>query len=115
MPEKCVISTGSGLFCDPNQVSASASANTITMRVKNILTDSIWVDSIALDAPACTFSTADTEIAADGTTDIALTCAGGLTSGDKIKGKLTITYDVGATAGAGLSKGTTGQLVTVVP
>jgi len=113
LPEKCVISTGSGLFCD--EFTSSSSANTVTLRIKNILTESAWVDSVALDAPACTFSTADTQITADSTTDFSLSCAGGLTSGDKIKGTITVTYDTGATAGSGLSKTTTGQLVAVVP
>ena len=109
LPEKCTIASGSGLFCE--EFTSSASANTITLRVKNILTDSAWVDSVSLDDPSCTFSTADTEIGADNTTDFTLSCSGGLTSGNKIKGSLTITYDVGTAAGDGLSKSTTGQLV----
>ncbi|MBW2974548.1 hypothetical protein KY366_02420 [Candidatus Woesearchaeota archaeon] len=109
--EKCVISIGSGMFCEEFNAVAGTG---VTLRVKNILTDSIWVDSVALDAPACTFSTADTQIAPDGTTDFLLACAG-LTSGTKVRGTVTITYDVGAAAGAGLSKSTTGQLTTVVP
>ncbi|MBW2983811.1 hypothetical protein KY361_01745 [Candidatus Woesearchaeota archaeon] len=113
LPEKCVISSGSGLFCE--EFTTSATANTVTIRIKNILTDSAWVDSVTLDSPSCSYSTADTQIAADGTTDFALNCTGGLTSGDKIKGSLTITYDIGTSAGAGLSKSTTGQLVTAVP
>ena len=113
LPEKCTIATGSGLFCD--EFTTSATANTITLRVRNILTESAWVDSITLDSPACTFSTADTQIAADATTDFTLACAGGLTSGDKIKGDVTVAFDVGTAAGDGLSKSTTGQLVTVVP
>ncbi|MBW2983810.1 hypothetical protein KY361_01740 [Candidatus Woesearchaeota archaeon] len=113
LPEKCVISSGSGLFCE--EFTTSATANTVTIRIKNILTDSAWVDSVTLDSPSCTYTTADTQIAADSTTDFALACAGGLTSGDKIKGSLTIVYDVGTTAGSGLSKSTTGQIVTAVP
>ena len=112
LPEKCIVSTGSGIFC--NEFSANAATDTVTLRLKNILTDSMWVDSVALNSPACTYSTANTQIAADGTTDFALTgCT--LTSGDKIKATITITYDVGTAAGAGLSKSTTGQLVSVVP
>jgi len=113
LPEKCVISTGSGLFCD--EFTSSSSADTVTLRMKNILTDSVWVDSVALDSPSCSYATADTQITADSTTDFNMSCSGGLTSGDKIKGTVTVTYDVGASAGAGLSKTTTGQLVAVVP
>ncbi len=113
LPEKCVISSGSGLFCD--EFTSDATADTVTIRIKNILTESAWVDSVALDSPSCNFSTADTQIAADSTTDFTLACAGGLTSGDKIKGSLTISFDIGTSAGAGLAKSTTGQMVTVVP
>lgn len=113
LPEKCVISSGSGLFCD--EFTSSSSADTVTIRLKNILTESTWVDSVSMDAPSCSFSTADTKISADNTTDFSLGCSGGLNKGDKIKGTLTITYDVGSTAGEGLSKTTTGQIVTVVP
>ena len=113
LPEKCVISSGSGLWCD--EFTSSSSANTVTVRIKNILTDSAWVDSVSIDTPACSSNASDTQITADGTTDFSLACAGGLTAGQKIKGSLTIGYDVGATAGAGLAKSTTGQLITVVP
>ncbi len=115
LPEKCVIASGSGLFCE-EFTSAAGSPGSVTLRIKNILTDSAWVDSITLNTPACSFSTADTEIVADGTTDFTLAGVGcTLTSGQKIKASITITYDVGATAGAGLSKSTTGQIITVVP
>ncbi len=113
LPDKCTIGTGSGLFCE--DATSDATADTVTLRIKNIETDSAWVDSITLSTPACSFATANTQIAADSTHDFVLACAGGLNSGDKIKGDLTITYDVGASAGAGLSKSTTGQLVKIVP
>ncbi|MBW2989810.1 hypothetical protein KY358_05845 [Candidatus Woesearchaeota archaeon] len=111
LPEKCVISTGSGIFCE--EFTATAGTG-VTLRLKNIMTESMWVDSISLDSPACTFSTADTQISADGTTDFILACAG-IASGDRIKGTLTVAYDIGTAAGEGLSKQTTGQIVTVVP
>ncbi len=113
LPEKCVIATGSGLFC--NEFTSSASGNTVTLRIQNILTESAWVDSVTLDSPACSYSAADTQIAADSTTDFSLACAGGLTSGQKIKGSITVAFDVGTAAGDGLAKSTTGQIVTVVP
>ena len=113
MPEKCTLSTGSGLFCD--EFTSSSSANTITLRISNINTDSAWVDSVSIDVPACTVAVADTQIAADGYTDFVLACAGGLTSGQKVKGTITVVYDVGTAAGAGLGKTTSGQLSTIVP
>jgi uncharacterized protein (UPF0333 family) len=113
LPEKCVISSGSGLFCE--EFSSSATADTITLRLKNILADSVWVDSVNLDDPSCNYTTADTQIVSDSTSDFVLSCAGGLDSKSKVKANIAISYDVGATAGAGLPKSTTGQLVTVVP
>ena len=112
LPEKCVISSGSGLFCE--EFTSSATTNDVTIRVKNILTRSAWIDSITLDTPACSNNATDVQILADGTTDFALDC-GTLNSGDKIKASITITYDVGQSAGVGLSKTTTGQIVTAVP
>lgn len=111
LPDKCIVSTGSGIFCQEFNAIAGTG---VTLRLKNIMTESMWVDSVSLDTPSCTFSTADTQITADGTTDFALACIG-IASGDKIKASIKITYDVGATAGAGLSKSTTGQLITTVP
>lgn len=115
IPEKCVISKGSGLFCE--EFTSSAGANgTVRIRIKNTFTESTWVDYVTLDSPACSVTPASPQlIAADGTSDFILACAGGLNSGDKIKGSITIKFDVGTSAGDGLSNSTTGQLVTSVP
>ncbi|MBW2981024.1 hypothetical protein KY360_06430 [Candidatus Woesearchaeota archaeon] len=113
LPEKCVISSGSGLFCE--EFTSSATTDDVTIRIKNILTESAWVDSVVLDTPSCASNVTDVQIAGDGTTDFTLACAGGLNSGDKIKAGVTILYDVGNAAGDGLAKSTTGQLVTAVP
>ena len=107
LPEKCVISSGSGLFCD--EFSATAGTG-VTLRVKNILAESVSVTAVSTDSPSCTNSAGGT-IAADSTADFALACTG-IASGDKIKAKITIAYSVGTD---GLAKSTTGQLVTVVP
>ncbi len=109
LPEKCVISTGSGVFCEEFNT-ASGTPGTVTLRIKNILTDPVSVTAVALDSPACTAG-ADS-IPADDHIDFPLDCAAGLTSGTKIKGTITISYSVGTD---GLPKSTTGQLVTVVP
>jgi hypothetical protein len=110
MPEKCVLSTGSGLFCA--EFSASDTDDAVTLRVKNILTDSVTVTAVSLDSPACDDGGTGGVITADGTNDFVLDCAGGLASGDKIKGSIVIEYSVGA---AGLAKSTSGQLQTIVP
>ena len=109
LPEKCVISTGSGIFCD--EFSASASADTITFRIKNILTDDVSISSITTDNPVCSY-TGPAIISADSTADFTLSCSAGLNSGDKVKANIKIPYTVGA---AGLSKSTSGSLTTVVP
>ncbi|MFH2027836.1 MAG: hypothetical protein ABIJ08_01740 [Nanoarchaeota archaeon] len=108
LPEKCLISSGSGLFCEDFTVSGT----TVTVRVKNILTESVTLSSVALDATGetCTTNTASTEIAADGTADVAITCAT-LASGDKVKGDLTIAFS----KSGGLNKTTTGTLVAKTP
>ena len=109
LPEKCVISTGSGLFCQEFSATSGTPGN-ITLRIKNILTDTAVVSSVAFDDPVCTAEAQD--ILADGYKDFALSCAGGLAPGDKIKATITISYKVTAT---GLPKTTTGQLITLVP
>src|SRR3989344_4435487 len=79
LPEKCIVSSGSGLFCDE----FTASGTTVTIRLKNILTDSVTVNSVALATAGetCTTYTTATSIAADGTADIPITCST-LVSGD---------------------------------
>ncbi len=111
LPEKCLISTGSGLFCDPNQVSTSATTNSVVMRVKNILNDDISVTGMTLDDPSCSYSGAGV-VSADSTTDFTLSCASGLNSGDRIRASIAVSYSVG---GSGLPKSTSGSLTTVVP
>ena len=112
LPEKCTITTGSGLFC--KEFTSDSVTNKITIRIHNILSQSVWIDSVSLDNPSCTYVTADTEITADGTEDFELTgCT--LTSQQKIKSTITISYSIGDTAIQGLSKSTTGQLATIAP
>ncbi|MAG08191.1 hypothetical protein CMO89_01855 [Candidatus Woesearchaeota archaeon] len=108
LPEKCLIASGSGLYCDD----FSADTSGVTLRVKNILTDAVNVSTVTLTATGetCTDYTTLTSISADGTADIPVTCTT-FASGDKVKGDLSITYNkIG-----GLSRTTTGTLVTKVP
>jgi hypothetical protein len=114
LPQKCTISTGSGLYCAEFSTTADAAAGTITLRLKNVLTDQITVTEVTLDDPItvanpdCT--AAGGTIDPDDTADFAMTC-GALVTGDKIKGNIVVSYSVGA---AGLSKSTTGELQTLV-
>jgi len=111
LPEKCVVSSGSGLFCD--DFTASSADNSITVRVKNILAESVTITAMSTDTPACTAPGTEVPqiIAADSTEDIKMTgCT--LTADDKIKADLSIEYSKGT---AGLNRTTTGSLVTKVP
>ncbi len=105
LPEKCVVSTGSGLFCDDY----SASGTTVTLRIKNILTETVTISGISLSVTGetCTDWSGPQDISADATQDLPITCST-LASGDKVKGDISITF---AKVG-GLNKTAAGQLVT---
>jgi len=105
LPEKCIIASGSGLFCDDY----SATGSSVTLRVKNILPESVNVTNVAVTATdeTCTAWSGDVQVGTDATQDFVVTC-GTLASGDKLTGDLAITY---ARAG-GLTRTTTGQIVT---
>lgn len=111
LPEKCTISTGSGLFCA--EFTTDATNNKIQLKIHNILTEKVTITKIETDVPKCTFSGTQ-EIAADGKEVIDLTgCSPALVSKTtKIKVTMSITYKVSDST---LIKGTTGTLTTVVP
>lgn len=110
LPEKCVISTGSGLFCDDFAVDATA--DTITLRVHNILTDQVTItgasSSITWANGGSTCNAADLTLAGDATDNLVFSCT--LASGEKIKGDIVIAYQ----KAGGLSKSTTGTLISRV-
>ena len=108
LPEKCLLPTGSGLFCD--DYSSNAADNIITLRLHNILGESVTVKSVSADDPTCTWSGAQA-IAADGKEDVIISCAD-LVSGQKVKADITVSYQKGSD---GLDKSTIGSLITVVP
>ena len=72
LPEKCVLSTGSGLYCDDY----SAIDNQVTIRVKNILTESVVINYIDLNVTGiqCTEFAPALTITADNTGDILYPC-----------------------------------------
>ena len=112
LPEKCIVQSGSGLFCEKNLVNANAATDTVTLRLKNSLADAVNVTSISLDTAttgtcgaATTFEGALSTLAADGTQTFVVTCIN-LATG-KLKGDLTINYLLD-----GFSKSTTGDLIT---
>ena len=105
LPEKCVIATGSGLFCDD----FTASGTTVTLRIKNILTDTVTISGIGLGVvgETCTDWSGSQDISADATQDFDITCST-LIAGDKIKADVTVSFS----KAGGLNKTATGQLVT---
>lgn len=83
LPEKCVISTGSGLFCDKYQVST----NGINLRLKNTLAEAINLTFVG--AGSSCVNTTNTQVAADSEVTLFLPCT--LTSG-KFNEDLNITF-----------------------
>lgn len=82
--EKCIIdTTGSGLFCDENLVNADSMSDQINMGIKNILTDSVVINSIKVGT-ICTNNVIDEIIAPDTYSNIIIPCTG------LIKGKLNV-------------------------
>lgn len=109
LPEKCTISTGSGLFCGDFAIDSSAA---VRLNIKNILTESVTVTAITLTnggggTGTCTFS-GSTAIAADATVPITLACSPVLS--EKVKSEFSITFTKG-----GFAKSTTGALTGRVP
>lgn len=112
LPEKCIISSGSGLYCDD----FAASTGTVTIQLKNLLTDPVTISSInvvsfpvgVLDGGAtdCTPTSIGT-INSDATAVAIITCTG-LEAGEKVKGDLSISFS----KAGGLNKTTSGSIVT---
>ena len=109
LPEKCVISTGSGLFCDDFSI---VSEELVKLNLHNILSDPMTAVTVNLQNGAggtgtCANTVAIT-IGADATVALNLTCSTNLT--EKVKADLTIAYTVND-----FSKTTSGQLVGKTP
>ena len=100
-----MLSTGSGLYCDDY----SAIDNQVTIRVKNILTESVVINYIDLNVTGiqCTEFAPALTITADNTGDILYPC-NAVNSGAKVKGDILIVY----TPAGGLAKTATGSIVT---
>ncbi len=109
LPEKCTISTGSGLFCEDFAIDDSA---TVRLNVKNILTEGITGVVVVLTnggggTGSCT-NAVGVNIAADATSPITLVCSPVLS--EKVKADLAITYTKGT-----FSKTTNGALTGRIP
>ncbi len=113
--EKCTISTGSGLWCD--DYVAYAGNDTITIRMKNILTKKVtvastsYVDLGKIAGNDCTALIAGVggEISADSTAGITFQCQAGalFNANDKLKGDIKLDY----TPEGGFAKTTGGNVI----
>ena len=100
LPEKCMIPTSSGLFCND----FTGSTTGFTIRIKNILSDDVTVDSVVLSGCG---SDTDTAVipSSGGTADFEISCAVPV---GKFKGDLVVNYKEGAD---GLSKSVSGSIM----
>ncbi len=109
LPEKCVLSSGSGLFC--SNFGVDTTANNIRILVKNSLADPVTIAATSKlvegNTTQCTSNALTIAADSDATLTFS-TC--GLASGDKIKWDVAIDYTVG-----GFSKTATGTLITRAP
>ena len=87
LPEKCVVSIGTGLFCDDFTTSASG----VTIRVKNILSQRVTINGLTVSN--CGSYTNSTDIESDTSEDITVSCS--LTSGEKFKEDISIIFQKG--------------------
>ena len=105
LPEKCAISTGSGIFCDDFSIDSNTQ---VRLSLHNILTDSMSAIAVNLTnggggSGYCSGSLP--ALAADATDTVILTCGSGDELSEKIKADLTIDYTVRS-----FTKKTTGSL-----
>jgi hypothetical protein len=108
LPEKCAISTGSGIFCDDFSVDSDSQ---VRLSLHNILTDSmtnVVVDMTNGGGGTGSCTSPAINISADGTATATLTC--GTVLSEKIKADLEIDYTI-----RGFTKKTTGTLTGRTP
>lgn len=118
LPEKCVITTGSGLFCSNFNVDTGTTAadGTVTLQVKNSLADQVVITgatSALKEGGVSQCVASDLTLAADGSGNLVFTDCG-LVSGDKLKWDISIGYTVGTGVDA-FAKSTTGSLIAKAP
>jgi hypothetical protein len=109
LPEKCAISTGSGIFCDDFSIDSDSQ---VRLSLHNILTDGMTGITVTLTnggggTGSCT-NAAAVNITADGTGTVTLACSPVLS--EKIKADLEIDFTV-----RGFAKKTTGSLTGRTP
>ncbi|MFH1641420.1 MAG: hypothetical protein ABIC04_00815 [Nanoarchaeota archaeon] len=116
LPEKCIITTGSGLFCDK----WGASAGQIDLKIKNALNEQLTITTASYigDGTNQCAPAADVNIAADGSATVSFTadtlvgaCDDLAASGAKIQGDISLTV----TDTDAFTKTTSGSLIVKVP
>lgn len=112
LPEKCVISTGSGLFCEDFAIDDE---DTVRVYIHNILPNDLTDVAVTLknagtDTGTCSGTLATLD--ADATDVVTLACTTSLS--DKVKADLSIAYTVDKD-GTDIDKTTTGTLTSRVP
>ena len=120
LPEKCVISTGSGLFCDKWSADGTSGSEQISLKIKNALNEQVTVTTaseISDGTNSCAVAS-DTVIAINDPGTIIFssngavgTCAGLATSGAKIQADISLTF----TDPDNFTKTTAGTLIVKVP
>ena len=116
LSDRCVITSGSGMDCQ--DYNADVSANTVTLRIRNLLDRSIIIGasggSLAydIDGTTGTCTSGAVTINPGSSGDLAFNACG-LTgnTGKKLKGDATITYTLGT---GGLTKTTAGSLIVTI-
>ena len=88
--EKCVFEAGSGLFCDDY----SANSEGITISIKNVLSESITINSMSIylrdeNIKTCNFK-GPKVISSDDFGTVIASCS--LNPGDRVEGKISVIY-----------------------
>jgi len=113
LPEKCVISTGSGLFCDK----WSAAPGQLDLKVKNSLDEALTIttDSMIYDTTGNCTAASNVQIAAGSTGAIAFTggtnCGAMTASGNKVQADISLRIQ----DSTGFNKTSSGTLIVKVP
>lgn len=111
IPDKCVISPGSGVSCDDyGAVAAGATTNAVNVRLKNVGADTITISKVSIETPSCSDEAAQ-NITAGSTGTFGIDCVAPTSKG-KIRTTLNVVFKK---ADGGVEKTVSGDLVVTVP
>lgn len=105
-PEECLLAVGTGVYCKDH--AADSTANTITLRLGNLLPDAVQITSVDITFPddQCTAYTTATTVNPGEEVDIPVSCT--LSTKQRVKGTVLVDYS----AAGGLPKSIAGQIST---